>query len=88
MSGADERLGGAFDRAFAELRVVREGFTPELTPREVGTILAVSTGIARVSGLPSVGFEELLVSRAACSASPSTSTRPRSASCCSANTGI
>jgi F-type H+-transporting ATPase subunit alpha len=29
-------------------------------PREVGTITSVSTGIARVSGLPGVGFEELV----------------------------
>jgi F-type H+-transporting ATPase subunit alpha len=35
-------------------------FTPQLTPREVGTITSVSTGIAKVSGLPGVGFEELV----------------------------
>jgi hypothetical protein len=34
----------------------REAFTPQLTPREVGTITSVSTGIARVSGLPGVGL--------------------------------
>jgi F-type H+-transporting ATPase subunit alpha len=39
---------------------VREAFTPQLTPREVGTIISVATGIAKVSGLPSVGFEELV----------------------------
>jgi F-type H+-transporting ATPase subunit alpha len=38
---------------------VRASFTPQLTPHEVGTISNVST-IARVSGLPGVGFEELL----------------------------
>ena len=37
-----------------------EAFTPQLTPREVGTITSVSIGIAKVSGLPGVGFEELV----------------------------
>ena len=35
-------------------------FEPSLAPREVGTITSVATGVARVSGLASVGFEELL----------------------------
>ena len=39
---------------------MREAFTPQLTPREVGTITSVATGIAKVSGLPGVGFEELV----------------------------
>jgi len=60
MSAAPETLQGVFDRAFADLSQTRDGFTPRLTPREVGTIISVSTGIARVSGLPGVGFEELL----------------------------
>jgi F-type H+-transporting ATPase subunit alpha len=55
-----DTLESVFDRVFADLSQTRDGFTPHLTPREVGTIISVSTGIARVSGLPSVGFEELL----------------------------
>ena len=39
---------------------MREAFTPQLTPREVGTITSVATGIAKVSGLPGVGFDELV----------------------------
>ncbi len=35
-------------------------FTPQLTPREVGTIASVSIGIAKISGLPGVGFDELV----------------------------
>ncbi|MEO6743197.1 MAG: F0F1 ATP synthase subunit alpha, partial [Caldimonas sp.] len=35
-------------------------YTPQLVPREVGTVASVFTGIARVHGLPGVGFEELL----------------------------
>ena len=31
-----------------------------MTPREVGTVISVATGIAKVSGLPGVGFEELV----------------------------
>lgn len=36
-------------------------FDPKLTPREIGTVVSVSTGIARVRGLPGLGFEELLL---------------------------
>jgi len=49
-----------FDSAFAGISQVREGFTPQLTPREVGMITSVATGIAKVSGLPGVGFDELV----------------------------
>jgi F-type H+-transporting ATPase subunit alpha len=55
-----ETLQNDFDTAFAELSQVREAFKPELRPREVGTILSVATGIAKVSGLPGVGFDELV----------------------------
>ena len=60
MSAQPDSLQSVFDRAFAGLSRGREAFTPQLTPHEVGTITSVSTGIARVSGLPSVGFEELV----------------------------
>jgi F-type H+-transporting ATPase subunit alpha len=54
-------LQSVFDRAFAGIGQAREAYTPQLTPREVGVITDVSTGIAKVSGLPGAGFEELLV---------------------------
>jgi len=38
-----------------------QAFQPKLVPREVGTVASVFTGIARVHGLPGVGFEELLL---------------------------
>jgi F-type H+-transporting ATPase subunit alpha len=60
MTTATENLQSVFDRAFAGISQVREEFTPQLTPREVGMITNVSTGIAKVTGLPSVGFEELV----------------------------
>lgn len=49
-----------FDHTFAKMRQVREAFTPRLTAHEVGTVMTVSTGIATVSGLPGVRFEELV----------------------------
>ncbi len=60
MNAAPESLQNVFDRTFAGIDQVLGAFTPQLTPREVGTIISVATGIARVSGLPGVGFEELV----------------------------
>ncbi|MBE0660327.1 MAG: alternate F1F0 ATPase, F1 subunit alpha [Bryobacteraceae bacterium] len=60
MSAPPNSAQNALDRAFAGLRQGREAFTPQLTPREVGTIANVSTGIALVSGLPGVGSDELV----------------------------
>src|SRR5664280_1660145 len=60
MNNAPESLQSVGDRTFAGIRQAREAFTPHLALHEVGTITSVSTGIARVSGLPSAGFEELL----------------------------
>jgi len=60
VNAAPEGLQHVFDRAFAGISEVRAAFTPELTPREVGTITNVSTGIAKVAGLPHAGSEELL----------------------------
>jgi F-type H+-transporting ATPase subunit alpha len=53
-------LQNVFDSAFDGISQVREAFTPQLTPQEVGTITSVATGIAKVSGLPGVGFDELV----------------------------
>jgi F-type H+-transporting ATPase subunit alpha len=60
MSTPSDSLQSVFDRAFAGISQAREAYTPQLTPREVGIITDVSTGIAKVSGLPGAGFEELL----------------------------
>ena len=61
MSAPADSLQNGFDRAFAVLSRGRETFTPQLTAQEVGTITSVATGIARVSGLPGVGFDELVM---------------------------
>ena len=55
-----EDVHSALDGAFASLREARQMLKPELEPREVGVVAAVSTGVARVTGLPGIGSEELL----------------------------
>ena len=60
MNATPESLQSVFDRTFAGIDQAREAFKPQLAPHEVGTIISVSTGIARVAGLPNAGFEELL----------------------------
>ena len=60
MNAAPETLQQVFDHAFDGVSQARESFTPQLTPHEVGRVISVATGIAKVSGLPGVGFEELI----------------------------
>ena len=60
MSAETESLQHVFDSAFAGISQAREAYTPQLVSREVGTITSIATGIAKVSGLPGVGFEEVL----------------------------
>ena len=60
MNAVPENLQTIFDRTFAGISQGLGNFTPQLTPREVGTIMSVATGVAKVSGLPGVGFEELV----------------------------
>ena len=60
MNAAPENLRSVFDRTFAGISKGLGAFTPPFTPREVGTVVSVATGIAKVSGLPGVGFEELV----------------------------
>ena len=60
MIATPERMQDVFDQTFAAIAETRSDFKLELTPREVGTITSVATGIAKVSGLPGVGFEELV----------------------------
>ena len=55
-----ESLQGVYDGVFAGISQVRGAFTPQLRTQEVGTITSVATGIAKVSGLPGVGFDEVV----------------------------
>ncbi|MEO6453123.1 MAG: alternate F1F0 ATPase, F1 subunit alpha [Ginsengibacter sp.] len=48
------------NNTFSQLEEEVEKFRFSIKPREVGAVASVSTGIAKVSGLPGAGFEELL----------------------------
>jgi F-type H+-transporting ATPase subunit alpha len=60
MTAAPAALASVLEAAFAGISQATVALTPQFAPREIGTIITVSTGIAKVSGLPGVGFEELL----------------------------
>ena len=60
MSTSSDSLQSVFERAFSDIGEARVAFVPKFTSQEVGTIMTVSTGIAKVSGLPNVGFDELV----------------------------
>jgi len=60
MIEAADNLQNVFDSAFAGVSEARAAYTPQLMLREVGTITSIATGIAMVSGLPGVSFEEIL----------------------------
>jgi F-type H+-transporting ATPase subunit alpha len=60
MTVAPENLQVVFEHTFAGINQTLTVFTPQLKPREVGAVVSVATGIAKVSGLPGVGFEELV----------------------------
>jgi F-type H+/Na+-transporting ATPase subunit alpha len=57
----EERLLNTLDSAFAGIKQARETFTPEMKPRETGTINSVGTGVARIAGLAGIGYDELIV---------------------------
>ena len=60
MNAQPRSLQDVFDDTFAALGKAREAFVPQLALREMGTIASLATGIAKVSGLPGVGFDEVL----------------------------
>jgi len=60
VSSPTDVLEQSLDLAFQGLLRCRETFGAALTPREVGYVTGVSTGIATISGLPGIGFEELV----------------------------
>src|SRR5512142_1358252 len=60
LGASADGLQGTLERTFTGIAHSRETLTPQLLPREVGTLTSVSTGIARVSGLPKVGYEEVV----------------------------
>jgi F-type H+-transporting ATPase subunit alpha len=50
----------AVDHVFAGIKQAREAFVPSFSAWETGTITTVSAGIATITGLPGVGYEELV----------------------------
>ncbi len=59
-AGATDVLQPAIDRSFGAIHVALEGFGPRMTPHEVGVIKNIAIAIATVSGLPGVGYEEVV----------------------------
>jgi len=53
-------LQDAVDRTFSEVRQALADFTPQFAPHEVGIVKNVAVGIATISGLMGVGYEELV----------------------------
>ncbi|MCZ4313505.1 alternate F1F0 ATPase, F1 subunit alpha [Comamonadaceae bacterium G21597-S1] len=60
MKDGTQTLGSLVGDVFDALRQERVQAVPTMEPREIGVVTSVATGIARVSGLPGVGAEELL----------------------------
>jgi F-type H+-transporting ATPase subunit alpha len=60
VSASSAFLAATVDEALGTVREAGAALNTNLTPSEIGTISAVSTGIATVVGLPGVGFEELI----------------------------
>ena len=56
-----ETLDNIFDNSFSRIEKARKAFSPQMKSYEVGIITNIATGIAKVSGLPSAGFEEMLI---------------------------
>ena len=50
----------ALDSAFEQLRHGCDTYTAEMEPYEIGIVTSLTTGIATISGLPSLGNEELV----------------------------
>lgn len=61
MNRDSESLDSVLSRALDQINQARTTFKPQIIPREVGTVSSLATGIARVSGLPNVAFEELVM---------------------------
>ena len=60
MSLPENEIDYSFQASFNQLNEGRENHVFSLVPKEIGSVISVSAGIVKVSGLPGVGFEELL----------------------------
>lgn len=57
---ADGKAKNIVGTTFTRLNKLREGHNFSFIPREVGKVISVSAGVVKVSGLPNVGYEEIL----------------------------
>ena len=53
-------LDKTIEETFTEISRSRQNYIPDFQPEEKGVVKNVSSGIAKVTGLPGTGFEELL----------------------------
>jgi F-type H+-transporting ATPase subunit alpha len=60
VSSLNNDLTFTLQNTVAKLAEARKTFFPRLAAEEVGTVTTISSGIATVSGLPSVGYDELV----------------------------
>jgi F-type H+-transporting ATPase subunit alpha len=54
-------LEDTFESTFSSIQTIEKTFVPDFKIEEVGVIISVSTVIAKVSGLRSVGYNEVLI---------------------------
>ncbi|MDB5325682.1 MAG: synthase alpha subunit [Phycisphaerales bacterium] len=60
MTTGTDALQSTLERTFDGIATTLEHFSFEMAPREVGMVASVSMGVATVTGLAGVGFEELV----------------------------
>jgi F-type H+-transporting ATPase subunit alpha len=60
MASQSNELSSAARATLEVLRQARESYKPRLAFSEIGIVTSVSEGIAYISGLPGVGYEELV----------------------------
>jgi F-type H+/Na+-transporting ATPase subunit alpha len=60
MKNPNDALHSILENTFVRLTRAREKFAARLSAVEVGTVITVSAGVARATGLPGVGFDELV----------------------------
>ncbi|MBC7535282.1 MAG: alternate F1F0 ATPase, F1 subunit alpha [Ferruginibacter sp.] len=57
---ATDELDNIIEKSFKQIEEARDNYVFSFAPREVGYVTSVSAGVIKISGLPNVGFEELL----------------------------
>ncbi len=55
-----DELDNILEKSFDQIEKARDKYIFSFAPREVGYVTSVSAGVIKISGLPNVGFEELL----------------------------